>query len=137
MIFVVILLFAFRGKLPTIVKSKKGCDLGIARNVAKASRDPAGPVGIGRSNLAATGQAPYFQALAVGISMLRPVSVGRAFNEVCDYTEMKVRTLLRRRTWRRKTSVGWRRRNNVYLYEMLRLYWDWKVHPLASAERFA
>ena len=33
----------------------------------------------------------------------------RAFSEVRDYLEMEVRTLLTRRTRRRKISFGWRR----------------------------
>lgn len=31
---------------------------------------------------------------------------------------------------RRKTSVGWRRWCNEYLYDVLGLYLDWKIHPL-------
>src|SRR5947199_559132 len=54
----------------------------------------------------------------------------RAFSEVRDYVEMKIRTLLTRRKRRRKSSVGWRRWSNEYLYEVLGLYWDWKVQPL-------
>ena len=54
----------------------------------------------------------------------------RAFSEVRDYMEMKVRTLLTRRKRRRKRSIGWRRWSNEYLYEVLGLYWDWKLHPL-------
>lgn len=54
----------------------------------------------------------------------------RAFSEVRDYLEMKIRTLLTRRKHRSKTSVGWRRWSNEYLYSVLGLYWDWKIHPL-------
>jgi hypothetical protein len=43
---------------------------------------------------------------------------------------MKVRTLLTRRRRRRKSSVGWRRWSNEYLYDMRGLYWDWKSQPL-------
>jgi RNA-directed DNA polymerase len=50
----------------------------------------------------------------------------RAFSEVRDYMEMKIRTLLTRR----KRSIGWRRWSNEYLYGVLGLYWDWKLHPL-------
>ena len=53
-----------------------------------------------------------------------------------DYTEMKVRTLRTRRKRRPKRSGGWRRWSNAYLYEVLGLYWDWKLHPLPSAERY-
>jgi group II intron reverse transcriptase/maturase len=53
-----------------------------------------------------------------------------AFSEARDYVEMKVRSLLTRRKRRRKTSIGWRRWSNEYLYGVLGLYWDWKVRPL-------
>ena len=56
-----------------------------------------------------------------------------AMSEVREYLEMKVRTLLTRRKRRRKTSVGWRRWSNEYLYGTLGLYWDWKVQPLVGA----
>jgi RNA-directed DNA polymerase len=49
---------------------------------------------------------------------------------------MKVRTLLTRRKRRRKSSVGWRRWSNEYLYDVLGLYWDWKIQPLAGVEIF-
>ena len=48
-------------------------------------------------------------------------SVG-AFSEVRDYLEMKIRTLLTRRKRRRKTSIGWRRWSNAYLYDVLKLF---------------
>jgi RNA-directed DNA polymerase len=60
----------------------------------------------------------------------------RAFNEVRDYVEMKVRTLLTRRKRRRKSSIGWRRWSNEYLYDVLGLYWDWHVRPLPGARDF-
>lgn len=63
-------------------------------------------------------------------------NASRAFSEVRDYTEMKVRTLLTRRKRQRKRSVGWRRWSNEYLYDVLGLYWDWKIRPLPSAERY-
>jgi hypothetical protein len=43
--------------------------------------------------------------------------------------EMKVRNLLTRRTRRRKTSVGWRRWSNEYLYDVLGLYWTENPAP--------
>jgi hypothetical protein len=82
---------------------------------------------VARINLALAGWVGYFR---VG-------NASRAFSEVRDYVEMKVRTLLTRRKRGRKRSVGWRRWSNEYLYEVLGLYWDWKVHPLPSAEAFA
>jgi RNA-directed DNA polymerase len=75
-------------------------------------------------------------ALAGWVNYYRVGNASRAFSEVRDYTEMKVRTLLTRRKRRRKSSVGWRRWSNEYLYEVLGLYWDWKIHPLPSAERY-
>src|SRR5450756_1779064 len=46
-------------------------------------------------------------------------------------------TLLTRRKRRRKTSIGWRRWSNEYVYGVLGLYWDWKIHPLPSATAYA
>ena len=73
-----------------------------------------------------TGWANYFR---VGNS-------SRAFSEVRDYTEMQLRTLLTRRKRRRKHSVGWRRWSNEYIYDVLKLYWDWKISHLKSAKMY-
>ena len=73
-------------------------------------------------------------ALAGWVNYFRVGNSSRAFSEVRDYVEMKVRTLLTRRKRRQKRSVGWRRWSNVYLYEVLGLFWDWKIHPLPSSE---
>jgi len=102
-----------------------------ARKVVKAKiRDiirsgGANPVKVivGRVNAAMAGWVNYFR---VGNS-------SRAFSEVRDYLEMKIRTLLTRRKRRRKTSIGWWRWSNAYVYGVLGLYWDWKIHPLPSA----
>jgi len=67
-------------------------------------------------------------ALAGWVNYFRVGNASRAFTEVRDYVEMKVRTLLTRRKRRRKSSVGWRRWSNAYLYKVLGLYWDWKIH---------
>jgi group II intron reverse transcriptase/maturase len=75
-------------------------------------------------------------ALAGWVNYYRVGNASRAFSEVRDYTEMKVRTLLTRRKRRRKSSVGWRRWSNEHLYDVLGLYWDWKIRPLPSAERY-
>jgi RNA-directed DNA polymerase len=75
-------------------------------------------------------------ALAGWVTYFRVGNASRAFSEIRDYTEMKVRTLLTRRKRRRKSSVGWQRWSNEYLYKVLGLYWDWKIHPLPSAERY-
>ncbi|TDQ72042.1 group II intron reverse transcriptase/maturase [Paraburkholderia silvatlantica] len=71
------------------------------------------------------------------VNYFRVGNASRAFSEVRDYLEMKVRTLLTRRKRRQKRSVGWRRWSNEYLYDVLGLYWDWKLRPLSGAEEFA
>jgi group II intron reverse transcriptase/maturase len=76
-------------------------------------------------------------ALAGWVNYFRVGNASRAFSEVRDYVEMKVRTLLTRRKRRRKRSVGWRRWSNAYLYGVLGLFWDWKIHPLPSARGYA
>ncbi|MFB6367821.1 group II intron reverse transcriptase/maturase [Paenibacillus elgii] len=70
------------------------------------------------------------------VNYFRVGNSSSAFGEVRDYTEMKIRTLLTRRKRRRKSSIGWRRWSNEYLYGVLGLYWDWKVHPLKSADGY-
>jgi group II intron reverse transcriptase/maturase len=74
--------------------------------------------------------------LAGWVNYFRVGNSSRAFSEVRDYTEMKVRTLLTRRKRRRKRSVGWRRWSNEYLYGVLGLFWDWKIQPLGNVERY-
>lgn len=74
--------------------------------------------------------------LAGWVNYFRVGNSSDAFSEVRDYTEMKIRTLLTRRKRRRKSSIGWRRWSNEYLYGVLGLYWDWKVHPLKNADGF-
>jgi RNA-directed DNA polymerase len=76
-------------------------------------------------------------ALAGWVNYFRVGNSSRAFSEVRDYLEMKVRTLLTRRKRRKKRSVGWRRWSNEYLYGVLGLFWDWKIHPLSGAQRYA
>ena len=76
-------------------------------------------------------------ALAGWVNYFRVGNASRAFSEVRDYVEMKVRTLLTRRKRRRKRSVGWRRWSNQYLYDVLGLFWDWKVRPLPSAQSYS
>ena len=70
--------------------------------------------------------------LAGWVNYFRVGNSSEAFSEVRDYLEMKVRTLLTRRKRRKKRSIGWRRWSNEYLYEVLVLYWDWKITPLAG-----
>ena len=75
-----------------------------------------------------TSKSPFRRRLS------RPIIVAPA---VLRPQRMKVRTLLKRRKRRQQRSVDWRRWSNEYLYNVLGLYWDWKVHPLPSAEDFA
>jgi RNA-directed DNA polymerase len=70
------------------------------------------------------------------VNYFRVGNPSRAFSEVRDYLEMKIRTLLTRRKRRRKTSIGWRRWSNEYVYGVLGLYWDWKIHHLPSATAY-
>lgn len=70
------------------------------------------------------------------VNYFRVGNSSRAFSEVRDYMEMKIRTLLTRRKRRQKRSIGWRRWSNEYLYGVLGLYWDWKVHPLKNVEGY-
>jgi RNA-directed DNA polymerase len=127
--------FGFLGFDLRRVRKRKGEDYFIlmtpkkkARQAVKAKvRDIIGrsgatpmPVVVKRINATLAGWVNYFR---VG-------NASRAFSEVRDYVEMKVRTLLTRRKRRRKSSVGWRRWSNEYLYDVLGLYWDWKIQPL-------
>jgi group II intron reverse transcriptase/maturase len=72
--------------------------------------------------------------LAGWVQYFRVGNASRAFSEIRDYVEMKVRILLTRRKRRHKRSVGWRRWSNEYLYGVLGLFWDWKLRPLPSAK---
>ena len=74
-------------------------------------------------------------SLAGWVNYFRVGNASGAFSEVRQYTEMKVRTLLTRRKRRRKTSTGWRRWSDEYLYDVLGMYWDWKVQPLTGVEK--
>ena len=76
------------------------------------------------------------EAVAGWVNYFRVGNSNRASSEVRDYLEMKVRTLLTRRKRRKKRSVGWRRWSNEYLYDVLGLYWDWKLQPLQNAEAY-
>lgn len=75
-------------------------------------------------------------ALAGWVNYFRVGNASRAFSEVRDYAEMKVRTLLSRRKRRNKRSIGWRRWSNEYIYGVLGLFWDWKIQHLSNAEAF-
>lgn len=100
-------------------KARKAVKAKVRDIIARGGAAPATEV-VKRINATLAGWVNYFR---VG-------NASRAFSEVRDYVEMKVRTLLTRRKRRRKSSVGWQRWSNEYLYEVLGLYWDWKVQPL-------
>jgi len=70
------------------------------------------------------------------VQFFRVGNSSRAFSEVREYTEMKIRTLLTRRKRRHKTSIGWKRWSNEYLYGELELFWDWKLRPLKNVEAY-
>ena len=100
-------------------KARKAVKAKVRDIIARGGATPATEL-VKRINATLAGWVNYFR---VGNS-------SRAFSEVRDYVEMKVRTLLTRRKRRRKRSVGWRRWSNEYLYDVLGLYWDWRIQPL-------
>ncbi len=104
-------------------KARKAIKAKIREIIRTGGATPAKEI-ISRINVALAGWVNYFRA---GNS-------SRAFSEVRDYLEMKIRTLLTRRKRRQKRSVGWRRWSNEYLYGVLNLYWDWKLHPLGNVD---
>src|SRR5882724_4652398 len=106
-------------------KARKAVKAKIRETIRCGGSTPAKML-ISQINAILTGWVNYFR---VGHS-------SRAFSEVRDYLEMKIRTLLTRRKRRRKSSVGWRRWSNEYIYEVLGLYWDWTVRPLPGAQVF-
>src|SRR6266700_1840695 len=75
--------------------------------------------------------------LAGWVNYFRVGNASRTFSEVRQYVEMKIRILLTRRKRRQKTSIGWRRWSNEYLFGVLGLYWDWTLQPLPGTESFA
>jgi RNA-directed DNA polymerase len=76
------------------------------------------------------------QALEGWVNYFRCGHASRAFSDVRDYVEMTVRTLLSRRKRRHKRGIGWQRWSSVYLYEVLGLFWAWKVRYLPNAESY-
>ena len=107
-------------------KSRKAIKAKIRDAIKQGGSAPASVI-ISRINCMLVGWVNYFR---VGNS-------SRAFSEVRDYLEMKIRTLLTRRKRRQKRSVGWRRWSNEYLYGVLGLYWDWKIHHLKPVEAYS
>jgi RNA-directed DNA polymerase len=106
-------------KAPKAVKAK------IRDIIRNSGATPATEI-MSKINKVLTGWVNYYR---VGNS-------SRAFSEVRDYVEMKVRTLLTRRKRRQKRSIGWGRWSNEYLYGVLGLYWDWKIHPLKGVKAY-
>ena len=76
------------------------------------------------------------EVLAGWVNYFRVGNSSRAFSEVRDYLEMKIRTLLTRRKRRQKRSIGWRRWSNEYIYHVLGLFWGWKLRPLGKVEMY-
>jgi len=107
-------------------KARKAIKAKIREIIQNGGATPAKDL-IKRINTVLAGWVEYFR---VGNS-------SRAFSEVRDYLEMKVRTLLTRRKRRQKRSVGWRRWSNEYLYGVLGLFWDWKIHSLQNVEAYS
>jgi RNA-directed DNA polymerase len=70
------------------------------------------------------------------VNYFRVGNSSRAFSEIRDYLEMKARTLLTRRKRRHKSSIGWRRWSNLYLYDVLGLYWSWEIRPLKGVKAY-
>lgn len=104
----------------------KTARLAIKAEVRKIVRESGAqpvPAIIRRLNPIVAGWVHYF----------RVANSNRAFGEVRDDVEMKVRTLLSRRKRRQKRSIGWKRWSNEYLYGVLGLYWDWQLQPLKNA----
>ncbi len=70
------------------------------------------------------------------VNYFRVGNSNRAFSEVRDYLEMKIRSLLSRKKRRQKQSIGWQRWSNEYLYGVLGLYWDWRLKPLNNVDAY-
>src|SRR3972149_11559905 len=106
-------------------KARRPIKAKIREIIRRGGASPAKAL-VAKVNAAVSGWVQYFR---VG-------NASRAFDEVRDYLEMKIRTLLTRRTRRRKRSVGWRRWSNEYLSGVLGLFWGWKGRPLENAEAY-
>lgn len=106
-------------------KARKAVKAKIRDIIRNSGATPAKEV-VSRINAVLAGWVAYFR---VGNS-------SRAFSEVRDYVEMKIRTLLTRRKRRQKCSIGWRRWSNEYIYGVLKLYWGWKIYPLKGADYY-
>jgi len=107
-------------------KARKAIKAKIRDIIATGGASTAAEI-VTRINAAVAGWVEYFR---VGNS-------SRAFSEVRHYMEMKIRILLTRRKRRRKRGIGWRRWSSEYLYDVLGLYWDWKLKPLPGLGKFS
>jgi RNA-directed DNA polymerase len=106
-------------------KSRLSIKAEIREIIARSGAMPIKAI-IKRINAAVAGWVQYFR---VGHS-------NRAFSEVRDYLEMKIRILLTRRKKRHKRSIGWERWSNEYIYGTLGLYWGWKLQYLKNVEAY-
>lgn len=106
-------------------KSRLAIKAKIRETIARSGSMPIKAI-IKRLNVMITGWVQYFR---VGNS-------NRAFSEVRDYLEMKIRILLTRRKKRRKRSIGWERWSHEYIYGILGLYWGWQLQRLKSAKEY-
>jgi hypothetical protein len=118
-----------KGKPFILMTPKKKSRLSIKATIREVfARSGAMPIKalIKRLNAVVAGWVQYYR---VGNS-------SRAFSEVREYLEMKVRILLTRRKKRKKRSIGWERWSNEYIYDTLGLYWGWKLQPLENAAAY-
>ena len=106
-------------------KARLGIKAKIREIIKKGGAIPVKDI-VAKLNEVLTGWVNYFR---IGNS-------SRAFSEIRDYVEMKVRILLTRRKRKRKRSIGWQRWSNHYIYGILGLYWDWKILHLKGAEAY-
>jgi len=115
------------GKFIILMKPKKNARVSMKTKIREIIKRggslPAKEI-IKNINTSLTGWVNYFR---VGNS-------SKAFSEVRDYLEMKIRTLLSRRKRRQKRSIGWRRWSNEYIYGVLGLFW--KLEHLKPVEAY-
>ena len=107
-------------------KARQAIKLKIREIIRQGGATPVKDL-VQRINIAVAGWVEYFR---VGNS-------SRAFSEVRDYLEMKIRTLLSRRKRRHKRGMGWQRWSIEYIYGVLGLFWDWKIQHLKNVEAYS
>ena len=54
----------------------------------------------------------------------------KAFSQIRDYVEQRIRRLLSKRTRKRGRGFGWKRWSSNFIYGTLCLYWDYKIKHL-------